>query len=139
MRQFYCFIILSLGLFPQLSVASEWEKNEILVGVFYFKNMYGHVHQNASKYSTPLTTIECGHPVKVYEIRGRQGDKKWSRVKVANYKGYVLGEFLSSKKMKCFQDRYPKFINKFPLDVSEMYYWGRLNDQYVRGKSQVMR
>jgi hypothetical protein len=112
--------------------------------IAYFNEMHGNIHQNASKYSNVLTTVSCGHPIKVYkEKKSPNGglveniSYEWDFVKVGSYNGYVLSDFLGKRKQKCFQDKYPRFVEKFKLEPSEMYYWGRLYDQYVGGKSKV--
>lgn len=103
------------------------------IAVQYYTHAFGNLHQNASQYSTALTTISCNHPVKVFEQK--MGD--WVRVQVANQIGYLPQQSLSSKQVKCFQDAYPRFFDQFELNPSELYYWGRLYDQYVIGKSRV--
>ena len=112
------------------------------VRVAYFKNIFGHIHQNTSKYSTSLSTLSCGHPVKIYKKQYKGGhsqiifNEKWNMVKVGPYQGYIQAEFLSKTKVKCFQDKYPKFFDEMKLEISDMYYWGRLYDQYVTGNSK---
>lgn len=100
--------------------------------VVYFNKIFGHVHQNPSRYSQSLSTVSCGHPVKVL---GKT--KEWSIVKVGPYKGHIQDMNLSSRRPYCFQDRYPKFFNDFKLTVTEMYYWGRLYDLYSSSKTTV--
>ena len=107
-----------------------------LVGVFYYKNIFGSLHQGPSQYSSVLTTISCGHPVKVYESSDKTKEK-WANVKVGAYTGYVLKDFLATKKVECFQDKYPRFFENLQMDLADYYYWGRLYDQYIQGKSKV--
>lgn len=123
-------IVLSLILFSMCAFA---KKKAEYVGLKYYKNIFGHVHQNPSRYSNSLTTISCGHPVKVYA----NPKKHWSRVKVGPHSGFIEKNFLLNKRPKCFQDNYPRFFDQFTLDISELYYWGRLYDHYVQGKSRV--
>ena len=106
------------------------------VGVFYFKETFGHIHSNTSRYSSSLTTVGCGHPIKVFSQKDAFG-KIWYEVEVAGQKGYVLKEFMLSSKPECFQQKYPVFFNAMNLGVSELYYWGRLYDQYVKGEVKV--
>ena len=63
--------------------------------------------------------------------------KDWNYVKVGMHKGYVKRDVLRSKRPLCFQDMYPKFFDSFDLDLSELYYWGRLYGQYIQGRSRV--
>jgi hypothetical protein len=117
-------------------------KKEIL-RVAYFNPIFGHVHRNPSRYSSSLTTISCGHPIKVLKLVPAKGrpvtvfNKVWHFVKVGPYEGYIDGKYLNEKKPNCFQDRYPKYFDALELDLTELYYWGRLYDQYVFGKSRV--
>jgi hypothetical protein len=134
------FPILLTFLFSSPALAKN-PKNKVL-GVYYFKKIFGHIHQNPSSYSTTLTTLSCGHPVRLLSKKtGGNSQKvlfnrKWNLIKVGPYTGYIQQSFLSKKKVKCFQDRYPKFFDSLNLEITDMYYWGRLQDQYVRGKSQ---
>jgi len=111
-----------------------------MLKVAYFNKSFGHVHQNPSKYSTSFTTISCGHPLKVLgQKRGDQVVTKfggtWRYVKVGAYKGYIEDDYISDKKQRCFQDKYPYFFDQLSLKVEDLYYWGRLYDQYERGKT----
>jgi len=108
---------------------------EPILGRKYFKNFLGHVHKNMSKDSTSLTIVQCSHSVKILKQKNLLAD--WSYVKVGEDRGYVQSEFLTSKKPTCFQEKYPKFYNNIGLDISEMYYWGKLYDHYFQGKSKV--
>jgi len=127
-------------LIPAVSCGALEKK---LIGVFYFKNIFGHLHQNPSRYSSSLTTVSCGHPIKVYEvIRPNMSSLKvindiWAMVKIGPYDGYMRKDHLSRKNTICFQDEFPKFFENFDLDISELYHWGRLYDLYVEGKSKV--
>ena len=106
------------------------------LGVVYYVNSFGHVHQMAQINSASVTTVACGHPLKVNESLNSYG-QEWLIVSVGPQKGYVLKEFTSERKSECFQEKYPKFFNSMNLDLSELYYWGRLYDQFIRGRSRV--
>jgi hypothetical protein len=115
-----------------------------LMGIKYFNQMMGNVHQNASRYSQVLTTISCNHPVKVMKETSKDGkefllygDNNWNFVTVGPYEGYILSEYLSDKKNECFEEEYSKFFDGLELDINDLYYWARLYDQYVQGKSKV--
>jgi hypothetical protein len=110
---------------------------EKVVGVFYFKPILGHVHQSAKRTSTSLTTIQCSHPLKVIESSKVSVGSEWAYVQVADYRGFVLKEYLASKRPECFQGKYPKFFDAFNFDLSELYYWGRLYDQYYQSETRV--
>lgn len=126
-----------LLLLPFLAEANTTSSDERVVGIYYFTEMFGHVHQTAVKTSGSLTTIQCSHPVKVIESSKVSVSKDWAYVQVADYKGFINKEFLSQKKPECFQGKYPKFFDALNLDLAELYYWGRLNDQYIQGETRV--
>ena len=110
---------------------------EELLGVFYFSEIFGHIHQFPSVYSSSLTTISCNHPMKVYKTKiSKPG---WRLVKTVGLQGYVRSEYLGAKQFKCFQSQYPNFLDAMDLSVTDMYYWGRLSDLYIKGKSKVRR
>lgn len=125
-----------------LSVSLTTNAEDLLVGIYYFKPTFGHVHKGPSKFSSSLTTIACGHPVKVFsrkvlKKRREVFGSNFAFVKAGPYKGYLNWDFLSPKLSLCQQDKYPKFFNFMNLSLTEMYYWGKLTEQSVRGKSQV--
>jgi hypothetical protein len=99
--------------------------------------MFGHVHSKSDSFSSSLSTLACGHPVKVIRNRGTYDRDVWFYVKVAGVKGYIKREFLQQKRPSCFQSKYPKYFNALNLDLNELYYWGRLSDHFVEGESKV--
>jgi hypothetical protein len=128
------FILLLFSLF---SFAETTSTDEKVVGVFYMKPLFGHVHQTSVRTSPSLTTIQCAHPVKVIESSKVSVSPEWAYVQVADYRGFILKDYLSDKKPDCFQGKYPKFFDTLNLDLQELYYWGRLYDHYVQGESRV--
>jgi hypothetical protein len=124
-------------LFPTLLLAETVSKDEKIVGIFYFTPAFGHVHQSAIRTSGALTTIQCSHPLKVIESSKVSVEPEWAYVQVAEHKGFILKEFLSAKRPICFQGKYSKFFDVFNLDLSELYYWGRLSDQFIQGETRV--
>ena len=48
-----------------------------------------------------------------------------------------MTEFLLDKKSECFDEEYSKFFDGLNLDINDLYFWARLNDQYIQGKSKV--
>lgn len=115
-----------------------------LIGVRYFNRTMGNVHQNASRYSQVVTTISCNHPVKVMKETSKDGkdfilygEDNWNLVSVGPYEGYLLTEYLSDKKVDCIEEQYSKFYDGLNLDINDMYYWARLYDQFIQGKSKV--
>ena len=112
-------------------------KKQLPVGVWYFSQMFGHVHQSRSIYAPILTTVACGHPMKVYPTKGAKD--RYRRVATVGIEGYVLSRHLKSRQVKCLQLRYPNFFNRLELSATDMYYWSRLSDLYVRGRSGVKK
>jgi hypothetical protein len=125
-------LLLSMSLF-----ADTTSTDENIVGIFYMKPIFGHIHQSSVRTSASLTTIQCAHPVKVIQSSKVHAGSEWAYVQVADYKGFVLKEYLSEKRPDCFQGQYPKFFDALNLDLSELYYWGRLYDHYVQGETRV--
>lgn len=132
--------IFIIFLIMQSSLAKDQSK--VLDKVMYVNKIFAQVHKNPSRHSIYLTTTECGHPVKVYKLVSKSKsrvlfNRTWKIVKVGSYDGYMNSEYLSSTKVNCFQDKYPKFFDSLSLEINEMFYWGKLYDQYVTGKSRA--
>lgn len=124
-------------LFSSLVMADTKSTDEKIVGTFYFSPILGHVHQSPSRTSASLTTIQCAHPIKVMESSKVTVSPEWAYVQVADHRGFILKQFLSGKRPECFQGKYPRFFDALNLDLSELYYWGRLYDHYVQGESRA--
>lgn len=106
--------------------------------VMYFNKMYGSVHELANISSYSLTTIGCGHPVRVFK-KDRGFSEFFSYVKIASYKGYILKAHLSSTRPDCFSKKYSRFTNSVDMSLSDLYYWGRLYDHFKMGETQVYK
>jgi hypothetical protein len=137
----FCLYIINFS-FAADKPASAMKKT--MIGMRYFAKPMGNVHQNPSRYSLVLTSIGCNHPVKLMKETSADGkefilyaEDKWNLVTVGPYEGYVMAEYLTDKKNECFEEEYSKFYDGLNLGVNELYYWARLYDQYVMGKSQV--
>jgi hypothetical protein len=142
MRKILLFILLGLGAAQAAETSNGMKKS--LIGIKYFSEMMGNVHQNPSRYSQVLTTISCNHPVKIMKETSKDGkdfvlfgEDKWNLVTVGPYEGYVMADYLADKKNVCFEEEYSKFFDGLNLDINDLYYWARLYDQYVQGKSKV--
>jgi len=120
-----------------LSFAETSSTDEKVVGIFYMKPLFGHVHQSSVRTSASLTTIQCAHPVKVIESSKVSVSEEWAYVQVADYRGFIMKQYLSEKKPDCFQGKYPKFFDALNMDLTELYYWGRLYDHFVQGETRV--
>lgn len=130
-------LALFISLLSTAALADTVADDEKVVGVFYFSPILGHVHQSPKELSSSLTTIQCGHPMKVIESTKVKVSEEWAHVQVADFKGFVLKSFLAKARPDCFQGKYPKFFDGLNLDLSELYYWGRLYDNYLQGQSKV--
>lgn len=114
-----------------------------LVKTAYFNRIYGSVHQAPSRESQSLTAIACGHPLKVMKLI--ESPSKTTQlfadgfllVSSGPYEGYIHQDFVSDKKPNCFADRYPRFLNEMGLEVTDQFYWGKLYDQYERGRTNT--
>lgn len=146
MRVFKLILFLNLILLSSLLSAETPKKDPTrsLIGVRYFSQTMGNVHQNASRYSQVLTTISCNHPVKILKITSKDGkdltslgDPNWTFVGVGPYEGYIMTSYLNEKKNSCLEEEYSKFFDGLELDINDLYYWARLYDQYVQDKSKV--
>ncbi len=95
----------------------------------YFLPFLGIIHRNPSLHSSTLTTIACGFPLKILPAQPLMpGDFYY--VQAGSSIGYVHVSTVSEVQPFCFQDQYPMFFNGLNLDLTELYYWGRLNDQF---------
>ena len=139
-------ILLFFILFQSIALSAESTSGmkKSMIGIKYFSEMMGNVHQNPSRYSQVLTTISCNHPVKVMKETSKDGkdfvlygEDKWNLVTVGPYEGYIMTDYLTDKKSVCFEEEYSKFFDGLNLDINDLYYWARLYDQYVQGKSKV--
>lgn len=114
-------IFLSVFLVLQVSAQTEIVK--------FIQKPYAQIHQNPTRVSRILTTFECGQGLK---IKKNEGD--FSFVQFANYEGYILNSHLQdSKPIDCYQDKYRKFFEYLNLGISEMHYFGKLQDMMIEG------
>lgn len=128
----------------QKANSTSFETKKSVIGIKYFNKIMGNVHQNASRFSQVLTTISCNHPVKMVKEVSKDGkdlssyiDPNWTMVNVGPYDGFIMTDYLTDKKNECFEEEYPKYFDGLNLDINDLYYWARLYDQYVQGKSKV--
>jgi hypothetical protein len=96
----------------------------------YYKNIYGHLHLSPYAMSASQTAIHCGFPVEVLPDQDTKL-KEWIKVKAGGDIGYIHDSFLSTVPAACFQDKYSLFVNALNLDLTDLYYWGRLFDQFI--------
>ncbi len=139
---FFAITLSTSSVFAQTITAPAMIKSSL--GVKYFSRIMGNVHQNPSRYSQVMTTISCNHPVKILKETSKDGkefvlygDNNWHMVNVGPYEGYIMVDYLDYKRNDCFEEQYSKFFEGLNLSITDLYYWARLYDQYVQGKSKV--
>ena len=121
-----------------LSAPKTAFSKEMVSRVLYFDKLFGHIHKSPSRYSQSLSTIGCGHPIKILKTKkGEILENGFYKVKEGPYYGFISKKYLNKKKIICFQDSYPRFFDNLELSLTDMYYWGKLYDQYVYGRSTV--
>lgn len=98
--------------------------------VKFVKTPFAQIHQNPTRISRILTTFECGQGLKI-----KKSDGDFVYVSFANYEGYILESHLQeSKPNDCYQDKYRKFFEYLNLGISEMHYFGKLQDMMIEGQ-----
>lgn len=123
MKKIFFLLLMSISNFAFCS--------ENIMGVYYLENIFGHLHQFPNRNSLSLTTMACGHPVKIIKSE-KKNDQVWFYSEIGAHKGYINEENVTTKKPDCFQSSYHVFFNNLNLDLAQMYYWGRLYDQFNR-------
>ena len=96
---FFILLLFSAANAAETPVSTTGMK-KTLIGIKYFSEMMGNVHQNPSRYSQVLTTISCNHPVKVMKETSKDGkdlilygEDKWNLVTVGPYEGYIMADY----------------------------------------------
>ncbi|MDH4469012.1 MAG: hypothetical protein QE271_13215 [Bacteriovoracaceae bacterium] len=108
----------------KLTIAEEFD-------VRYFAHTFGHVHKTPFAYADSKTTIQCGQAIKVFS-KSPSPVKDWSYVKVGEELGHIQTSYLLKEKPNfCFQQKYPIFFQSLNLDLSDLYYWGRIYDHAI--------
>ena len=105
----------------------------------YLNLTFAHLHQNPSRFSQSMSTIMCGHGMRILKKLPPKVSlpEGWLYVKAGPYKGFIKESFLSRRKVRCQQDKYPRFFDQLELSVTDMYYWGRISDQAESGRSKA--
>ncbi|WP_412473730.1 hypothetical protein [Halobacteriovorax sp. YZS-1-1] len=101
--------------------------------IYYVNTVYSQLHQNPSKFSRVLSTFECGQPFYVKSAPL----SNFYNVEYSNYQGFMSVDVLSkTKPQECWQDLYRRFFDNIEIGVTEIHYWGRLQDLLRRGESR---
>ncbi|MGI4993813.1 SH3 domain-containing protein [Halobacteriovorax sp. GFR7] len=129
MRIFLVFFLL-LPAFTQIKAQSSNDQKKT---IYYVQSVYSQLHQNPSKFSRVLSTFECGQPF--YVLSSPISD--FYQVEYSNYKGFMSTNVLSQRKPDgCWQDMYRRFFDQIEIGVTEIHYWGRLQDLLIKGESK---
>lgn len=121
--------IFGVSLYSFLSFSQE------VVSRMYFNEFMGHVHKTPDSDSSSLTAIQCGFKVKI--LKSKSKIKGWSYIAVGEDKGFIRNNKLISYRPECFQAKYQDFYNSLNLDLTDLYYLGKLNEQAVTRESKA--
>lgn len=128
LKKIILILILSMHVFGQAKSSSKSKKQ-----IYYVTTVYSQLHQNPSKFSRALSTFECGQPF--YVVSAPLSN--FYQVEYSNYKGFMSVDVLSTTKpTECWQDMYRRFFDNIEIGVTEIHYWGRLQDLLIRGESR---
>lgn len=121
----YLLTLTSFFQFPFLSLIIQPVYSQKL----YLNRPYAQLLNNPYSYSSAVTTLPCATPLLVTpELKSNAVD--WIGAKFADEKGYIYRPFLSlDRPSDCYQEKYPIFLRALGLDVTELFYWGRLQNQ----------
>lgn len=127
-------VVLILLLAPLVfAQAKDGKSSKQKKTIYYVQTVYSQLHQNPSKFSRVLSTFECGQPF--YVISAPLSN--FYNVEYSNYQGFMSVDVLSkTKPTECWQDLYRRFFDNIEIGVTEIHYWGRLQDLLRRGESR---
>jgi hypothetical protein len=141
LRSLYLFLLIGHG----FEVSANQGKKEnsatqsVSTKIFYYKNTFGHLHIAPYPASSSLTTIACGFPLKIIIDQKDKLylSKEWFKAEVGGQQGFINRTDISPTKPKCLQDKYSAFFNMLNLDLENLYYWGRLYDQFIEVETNI--
>lgn len=116
-------------------VFSTFSFGQNIVSRMYFNEFMGHVHKTPDNDSSSLTAVQCGFKVKV--LKSKLADNIWSYVQVGEDKGFIENSRLSDQRPSCFQGKYQDYYNSLNLDLTDLYYLGKLSEQFVSRESKA--
>lgn len=97
---------------------------------WYFNRTFGHIHQKPYSNSMSATGISCGEKLEK-NPKEKLAEQEWEAVIFGDKKGFVYKGHLSETSPKCLQADYPIFFQSLELDLTELFLWGRLSDQFI--------
>ncbi len=98
--------------------------------VLYFSRTFGHIHLKPYANSSSVTGVSCGEKLKI-DSSLKALEQDWHPVSFGAKKGFVYKGHVSSNEPNCLQAEYPIFFQALELDLTEIFLWGRLNDQFI--------
>lgn len=116
-------------------IISTLSMSQTVVARMYFKDFMGHVHKTPSSDSSSLTAVQCAFKVKILKSKDSI-DPMWSYVKVGEDIGFIETSRLTSNRPNCFQSKYQEYYNSLNLDLTDLYYLGKINEQFVTKESK---
>lgn len=96
----------------------------------YYARTFGHIHLKPYANSSSQTGISCGEKLKK-DLKVKLMEKDWEAVEFGAKKGFVYKNHTTNHAPKCLQDDYPVFFQSLELDLTEIFLWGRLSDQFI--------
>ena len=134
---FLVFVIFS----STLSAQTEQTKPKKVLEQLYLTEIFAHLHDRPDIYSAAKTTLACGHVVNILQEDPKKksvpNNNLWAYLEASGRDGYMIKTFLSPQRPECFQESYAVFFELLNLEVSDLYYWGRLQELILRGRSRV--
>ena len=96
----------------------------------YFSRIFGHMHLKPYANSTSVTGISCGEKLKKNND-SKSIEQDWEYVEFGTKKGYVYKGHIANTQPDCLQAEFPIFFQALGLDLTEIFLWGRLSDQFI--------
>ena len=107
------------------------------VGVFYFKEKFGIIHELEDEDSPSQKVIKCGYPLEVFDAYHSGKDNEWAFVKTGSVKGFIPKKFLSKRWPRCFLRNYSQFFGEFQMTKMDLYFWAKYIERVAVGKSKA--
>ncbi len=104
-------------------------------GVIWFAKTYGQMKPWPGPLDEGLLTVSCGQSLETYSSDQIPANHVF--VGVSGQKGLLLQEDTLEKRPICPQSQYPRFTKGLGLTLMDVYYWGRLGDMVIRGRSKA--
>lgn len=107
------------------------------IGTYYVQTLFLNLHTHPSPFSTSLKTLSCGEKVEIYEKGDGGVPEDFAYGLFERSFGYLIKKSLSEEKSNCALEKYPQFFSLINLDIADMYYWGKLQDQMISDRTRV--